>query len=220
MKQNLFLTLAALALCLSFGYTGAFAQTKADADDPPKFEIGAHFTALVLDGERTEPGLGTRLTYNLTKSFALEAEGDVLPHNSRAPAFRNGGRAVEGLFGVKFGKRYEKFGIFAKARPGLINFTQGKGGYVATGGGGVFPFQFRTQGATHFATDIGGVLEFYPSRRIVTRFDLGDTIIRYGSSTFNALSTNASGTTTLFPIPISADTAHNFQFTAGVGFRF
>jgi hypothetical protein len=220
MKRNLFPVLAAFALSLCFGRAEALAQTRADADDPPKFEIGAHFTALVLDGERTEPGLGTRFTYNLTKNFALEAEGNVLPHNSRSPGFRNGGRAVEGLFGVKVGKRYEKFGIFAKARPGLINFTQGTGGYVATGGGGVFPFQFRTQGATHFATDIGGVLEFYPSRRIVTRFDLGDTIIRYGSSTFNALSTDGSGTTTIFPIPVNADTAHNFQFTAGVGFRF
>ncbi|HEV7859337.1 MAG TPA: hypothetical protein VGO91_12015 [Pyrinomonadaceae bacterium] len=220
MKRSLFLTLATLSLCLCFGHTGTIAQTKADADDPPKFEIGVHFAALVLDGERTEPGLGTRLTYNLTKNFALEAEGNVLPHNSRFATFRNGGRAVEGLFGVKIGKRYEKFGIFAKARPGLINFTQGKGGYVATGGGGVFPFQFRTQGATHFATDIGGVLEFYPTRRIVTRFDLGDTIIRYGSSTFNGLSTDASGTTVIFPIPIPADTSHNFQFTAGVGFRF
>jgi hypothetical protein len=220
MKRNLFPVLAAFALCLCFGQTRTFAQTKADADDPPKFEIGAHFTALSFGTDRTEPGLGTRLTYNLTKNFALEAEGNVMLHNPRSPAFRNGGRAVEGLFGVKFGKRYEKFGIFAKARPGLINFTQGKGGFVATGGGGVFPFQFRTEGATHFATDIGGVLEFYPSRRIVTRFDLGDTIIRYGSSTFNALSTDGSGTTTIFPIPISADTTHNFQFTAGVGFRF
>jgi hypothetical protein len=220
MKRNSFLMLATLALCLCCGYMVAFAQTKADADDPPKFEIGAHFTALVLDGERTEPGLGTRLTYNLTKSFALEAEGNVLPHNSRFANFRNGGRAVEGLFGVKIGKRYEKFGIFAKARPGLISFSAGKGGYVATGQGGSFPFRFRTDTATHFATDLGAVLEFYPSRRIVTRFDMGDTIIRYGSSTFNGLSTDASGTLTIFPIPIPADTTHNFQFTAGVGFRF
>jgi hypothetical protein len=218
MKQHLFLIVTTLALCLLLGHAEAPAQTL--TGDPPKFEIGAHFTALVLDGERTEAGLGTRLTYNWTRNLALEAEGNVLPHNSRFAAFRNGGRAVEGLFGVKVGKRYEKFGIFAKARPGLINFTQGKGGYIATGGGGVFPFQFRTQGATHFATDIGGVLEFYPSRRIVTRFDLGDTIIRYGSSTFNGLSTDGSGTTTIFPFHISADTTHNFQFTAGVGFRF
>jgi hypothetical protein len=55
---------------------------------------------------------------------------------------------------------------------------------------------------------------------LVTRFDLGDTIIRYGSSTFNGLSTDASGTITIFPIPINAETSHNFQFTAGVGFRF
>jgi hypothetical protein len=218
MKQNLFLTLTTLALCLCFGHADSHAQTS--TDDPPKFEIGAHFTSLSLGTDRTEAGLGTRLTYNLTKNFAVEAEGNLLPHNARFASFRNGGRAVEGLFGVKVGKRYEKFGIFAKARPGLISFTQGQGGYVATGGGGVFPFQFRTERATHFATDIGGVLEFYPSHRIVTRFDAGDTIIRYGSATFNGLSIDDAGNTSIFPLPVPAQTTHNFQFTAGVGFRF
>jgi len=34
----------------------------------------------------------------------------------------------------------------------------------------------------YFSMDVGGVVEFYPSRRIVTRPDIGDTIIRYGIS--------------------------------------
>ena len=34
----------------------------------------------------------------------------------------------------------------------------------------------------YFSMDVGGVVEFYPSRRIVTRLDIGDTIIRYGIS--------------------------------------
>lgn len=62
---------------------------------------------------------------------------------------------------------------------------------------------------------MGGVLEFYPSRKIVTRFDLGDTIIRYGER--NALSPD-SLSTTLVVIP--AEIEHNFQFSAGLGFRF
>jgi len=32
-----------------------------------------------------------------------------------------------------------------------------------------------------FALDVGGVLEFCPSRSVVMRFDLGDTIIRFDS---------------------------------------
>lgn len=215
MKRKLLLTLSLLALCCS---GGAQAQTK--ADDPPKREIGVHFTSLSLGTDRTEAGLGTRFTYNLTKSFAVEAEGNLLPHNSRFGDFRNGGRAAEGLFGVKVGKRYERFGIFGKARPGVISFTRGQGGFVQTGTGSAASFTFETRRATHFATDLGGVLEFYPSRRIVARFDAGDTIIRYGRSTFNALSIDGSGVTTILPLPVPAQTTHNFQFTAGVGFRF
>ncbi len=196
------------------------AQAQTGADDPPKREVGLHFTSLSFGTDRTEAGLGARFTYNLTKSFALEAEGDVLPHNSRFAGFRNGGRGLEGLFGVKAGKRFERFGIFGKARPGVISFTQGQGGFIQTGTSGTFPFRFETRRATHFAADLGGVLEFYPSRRIVARFDAGDTIIRYGRTTVNGLSTDGSGNTTIFPFPVNAETTHNFQFTAGVGFRF
>ena len=32
-------------------------------------------------------------------------------------------------------------------------------------------------GPTKFAVDLGGVLEVYPSNRIVTRFEAGDTLI-------------------------------------------
>jgi hypothetical protein len=69
--------------------------------------------------------------------------------------------------------------------------------------------------------DVGGVLEFYPSRRIVVRFDGGDTIIRYNQRTFDFLVFPMGSTTpVLTPITQPAYTTHNFQFTAGVGFRF
>jgi hypothetical protein len=61
--------------------------------------------------------------------------------------------------------------------------------------------------------DLGGVLEFYPSRRIVTRFDGGDTMIRYHRA---ALPFGISPTTIVIP----AETIHSFEFSAGVGFRF
>jgi hypothetical protein len=62
--------------------------------------------------------------------------------------------------------------------------------------------------------DVGGVLEFYPTRRIVTRFDGGDTMIHYRSFDVPIF---------FFPLQtfrIPAETTHNFQFSAGVGYRF
>jgi hypothetical protein len=63
------------------------------------------------------------------------------------------------------------------------------------------------------------VIEFYPSRRIVTRFDVGDTIIHYGEQPIPAPG--------IFPadmlpptVAAPAKTRHNVQVNAGVSFRF
>ncbi|MGB9178530.1 MAG: hypothetical protein WCB68_04720 [Pyrinomonadaceae bacterium] len=219
LKKFLFAS-AAFMLALSLFHTQARAQSASPApDDLPKYEVGFHFTSLTYNDERTEPGLGARFTYNLNKSVALEAEGDVLPHNARA-FFLNGGRAVEGFFGVKIGRRHEKYGLFAKARPGLISFTQGRFDYVPNGSGSAFPFDLRTERTTNFAMDVGGVLELYPTKRIVTRFDLGDTIIRYGATNFNTIVIPGSGPPLIVPLTVPTHRTHNLQFTAGIGFRF
>ena len=68
--------------------------------------------------------------------------------------------------------------------------------------------------------DLGGVLEFYPSKRIVTRFDAGDTLIHYGRRQSNFLIFDATGGPLLIPFTVPAQTRHNFQFAAGVGWRF
>jgi len=79
--------------------------------------------------------------------------------------------------GLKSGYRWNRAGAFGKARRGVWHLTQ-----------------------NHFAIDIGGVLEFYPSRRVAIRIDGGDAILFYGSG------------------PLG--TVHNFQPGLGVSYRF
>lgn len=202
-------------------------NASAQQDETKKFEVGAQFSMLAIadefdEGTRAQPGVGGRFAYNLTQRLALEAEINFFPRNDRATAFRNGGRAVESFFGVKYGKRFQKFGVFAKARPGLISFSQGLA--VLTPAGTTtdsFPiFNVRFERLTHFAFDLGGVVEFYPSRRIFFRLDAGDTVIRYGQTTVNNFSLTSSGGLVSTPISVPGDTSHNFQLSAGVGFRF
>ncbi len=81
------------------------------------------------------------------------------------------------LVGLKSGFRWNRFGAFGKARIGLWHLTR-----------------------NHFAMDLGGVLELYPSRRTAIRIDAGDTILFYG------------------PGPLG--TVHNFQPGLGVSYRF
>ena len=208
----------------------------AQDSDVPKVEIGGQFTVLsrnkptlifpsptiVLDDYKDSNrfGFGGRFTYNLTNSVALEAVGNFFPGNDNfdndlsAPS----GKIFQSQFGVKAGKRFSKFGIFGKARPGFVTFSQASRMTGTTTI--VFNNQqfnrgvFTTGKETDFSMDLGGVVEYYPSRRIVTRVDFGDTIIRYGEYRRESF---------VVSIPFlsrPAETKHNFQFSVGVGFRF
>ncbi|MBD0326018.1 MAG: hypothetical protein ICV68_06295, partial [Pyrinomonadaceae bacterium] len=104
MKRRLIFAGTLFALCLFLNSGEASAQT----DELPKFEIGGHFSSLTFNSADTEPGLGVRFTYNVNRNLAFEAEGNLFPHDARERSFRNGGRATQGLFGVKIGKRYQR----------------------------------------------------------------------------------------------------------------
>ena len=89
----------------------------AQSQELPKFEVAGEFTTLEREAfsqRRTEPGFGARFTYNLNQMFSLEAAGYLFP--KKCSECRNTGNVAEGLAGVKVGKRFEKWGIFAKAR--------------------------------------------------------------------------------------------------------
>ena len=86
--------------------------------------------------------------------------------------------------------------------------------------GSAFPFDFRTERVTHLALDVGGVVEFYPSRRIFTRLDAGDTITVEGETTVTTLQGPPAGPFVPVPFTVPGEFRHNFQFSAGVGFRF
>lgn len=222
MKIKINSAILAILLFVSLGALKASAQT----DELPKFEVGVHFTSItkpsVSNGD-TEPGLGGRLTYNLNRSVAVEAVGNFFPHSCRfcgGNSADNSGNISQGFFGVKAGKRFDNWGIFAKARPGVTSFSKGDATYVATGPLALLPFQFVQKRANHFAADLGAVLEFYPSKRIVTRFEGGDTLIHYGSRQMNVPTFDLAGNFILAPISTRSETRHNFQFSAGVGWRF
>jgi hypothetical protein len=191
-------------------------QTSGTAQEgTPRYEAGAQFTSIIrgpalpisqtptIFDQTAEPGFGGRFTFNLTENIALEAEGN---YYTRPQGFPDGGHMFQGQFGAKIGKRFEKWGLFGKARPGFFGFTQvfelPQG--VQTGGGFTIPSSRRF----YPSLDIGGVVEFYISRRWMARFDVGDTIIRYGEIRIPSF------------VFRSQQTVHNFQFSSGIGFRF
>ena len=219
-----------LALGTLFVFFTLHHPTLAQSEDAPRYEVGAQFSSLTMrdpsfaNDFRTEPGFGGRFTVNITDYLAAEAQVDFYPNDNRSGSDFAGGRMTTGLFGVKAGKRYERFGIYAKARPGFVRFERTFVGFTDVTPTPQFPdFVPQFRGRTEFATDIGGVLEFYPTRRIVTRFDIGDTIIRFKERTTNFPVVNFGTmppTVTLVTVPLPGQTRHNLQFSAGIGFRF
>ncbi len=156
-----------------------------------KIEVGAQFSVLGRGAggffdSTSKIGGGGRVTFDLTKRLALEGEF-------------NNVRSFQGQFGVKAGWRFDRFGLFGKARPGFIDtrydfrsfFFPCSPGVVCTPQSVAF-----TDSDTRASLDIGGVVEFYSFKRITVRFDVGDTIVNRSFST------------------------HNFQLGAGVGYRF
>ena len=197
------------------------AVSQSQSQQLPKFEVAGEFTTLEREdftGLRTDPGVGGRFTYNLNRVFSLEAAGYYFP--KRCFFCRNAGRITEGLAGVKAGKRFEKWGVFAKARPGVITFSEGTFDQF-TVVGPAFPIVFERSRLTTFAMDVGGVVEFYPTKHLVTRFDVGDTIIHFGRRSFDTVLFNPiDNTFTSTQITMPARTTHKLQFITSVGWRF
>jgi hypothetical protein len=193
------------------------------AVDVKKFELAPEFTTITFEPGNTIAGPGGRFTYNLNKHVALEAAGYFFAGCEFCG--RQSGATTEGLFGAKIGKRFHKWGIFGKVRPGLISSSRGRFEYALTGSSAVTfagtQFFFVQKRQTSFAVDVGGVLEFYPTKRIITRFDFGSTIIRYGRYTANFPSFDpVTETYSLKPFSIPGDVQGSLQFMASVGFRF
>src|SRR5215213_230601 len=196
-------------------------QAQAQSDEVPKFEVAAEFTTLerpAFGEHRTEPGFGGRFTYNLNRVVSLEAAGYFFP--KRCFQCQNDGNITEVVGGVKIGKRFEKWGIFGKARPGVASFSQGKVTILPDPTIPGFPSRFEVERLNGFAADLGGVLEFYPTKRIVTRFDAGDTIIHTGPRQTEVIAFDSTGGLFLQPLRLGSRTTNNFQFMASVGFRF
>lgn len=219
MKRNLLFTRSVMGIVLLLSPL----TTRAQSGDVPKYEVAADFTSITFGTGQNRVGLGGRFTYNLNKHVALETAGYVF-HDRCQFCQPHAGRITEGLFGIKAGKRFTKWGIFAKVRPGVLSFGEGQFDVVSIGTDPTFGtpiFNIKIKRLTTLVADVGGVLEYYPSKRIVTRLDFGTTIIHYPSrtNTFPVFD-STTGKDVLLPFKISGETRGSLQIIAGVGFRF
>lgn len=222
------------SLLLAFIFTAGVLITGARAvraqDNGPGWEAGGHFTAVDFNNDSpltNSPGapsessaypaaygFGGRVGYGVNSNFSVEAELNYFPRDR----FGEGGRKVQGLFGVKAGKRFESVGVYAKLRPGFVNFSRGDFARrpnvicIPENAAGCY----ESEGTTNFALDAGGVVELHTSKRTFFRLDAGDTMIRFG----RRLAPIRTNDNQVFIVEAEPETAHNFQGGVGFGFRF
>ena len=226
MKTRIALTL--LIVLTSVYSQRANAQQTKPSDELPKIEVGIESIMTFTENSNTHPGAGARLTYNFNRHFAVEGAAYFSGDNCQFCGEVTG-TMTQGMIGVKAGQRFRRFGLFVKARPGVINLSQAEFDLVPTGSSksiltGPFdeaPFKVVNRSRTDFAMDVGGVLEIYATKKFFLRFDTGLLIERVGSRTFHSVSLDeTTGSFQPSPFKVPGSTIGHFQFVSGVGFRF
>lgn len=149
--------------------------------DLPRFETAGQF-ALLNTGYR-DAGIGGRFGVNVSEMLAFETEVDYFPKDRFAQ-----GKKTLSLFGIKIGTRTDSAGFFTKIRPGFVKFSN-----EFVGGTGCDILNLTAAcfaPRNHFALDIGGGFELFPTRNTVVRFDVGNLLIRYPGQNSNNLVMN------------------------------
>ena len=104
------------------------------------------------------------------------------------------------------GQRWNRWGLFAKVRPGFIYYNE-----AWPGGGAQVPGTL-----SRFVWDVGGVAEFYTHHKGTLRVDLGTTLVRYLTDRVDTRYTDIGGV-------ISSQyyvTQGNVQFSTAYIYRF
>jgi hypothetical protein len=172
---------------------------------PSRFYAGAQYSLFSsdrgLDTVRDESGVGGWFTWNFSKYFAFDSSATWFPRLVHIVDFQQGGRMFQALAGIRGGIRRERFGVFAKFRPGIQLYTNTEGNAT----------KFVFSPFTDIAFDSGGIIEVYTTERTMLRFDAGNTSIYYRPR-------DVFGQNRTFHIP--GFTNNTIQLSTGFGFRF
>lgn len=174
-----------------------------------RLEVNGQYSLIrLLDAAgnaQSHSGFGGRLDINLTRRLALESQLDLFPGHASPLLQQQGGYALQAVFGVR-GKviQTKHFAVFGLLRPGFLHFEKVPIFSAA------LPPTFTTRPATYFLVDLGGGIEFYPTPRWITRFEISGN--PYAIRNFSAPA--ASGFVTR-----PGEITDHFGFSMGVGYR-
>ena len=197
---------------VSTGVSYSLGPVRAESAEEPvrgDWEIGGQLGSTTTVGAltnslRTLVSLGGFVSYRLFPATYADATVNFSSRDVRNRTSWDGGHFTQALGGVKIGARKDGYGMFGKIRIGV----NGQSGAVSAIEAG----HFRLSRANALAIDLGGVFEQYLARRLLIRFDGGDTISVFGPTAYVR-----NGVTMHLPAPEPVD---SLQMTVGFGWRF
>lgn len=203
---------------LSFGVAyrpGELRDNEAEPKVSGSWEFGPLFSTMIsdregtLNGVHTDLGFGGFASYRLWGVFDLDSDVLYFPASRTTGGAHDGGKILQGLFGVKAGIRRNHYGFFGKVRPGFNSYSQAV--TSVTDSNRSSP-SYTYGRSTNMVLDLGGIVEFYPRERSTLRLEAGDTHIFYGTR-----SVDVNGVPTVYP---GGGLKHSIQFIVGYGLRF
>jgi len=173
-----------------------------------RWELGVQVTRATMAGVsagelRSRPALGLFASYRIARATYADTTINIFTDSTPALSAFDGGRLRQLLGGVKLGTRMDGYGLFAKMRLGL--HSQSSTVQVAE------PSRLTTGWYNALALDVGAVFERYVGRRLLVRFDGGDTVAFVRPTTIVI-----GGERQV----VSSNPAHSLNMGFGVGWRF
>ncbi|HEY6945768.1 MAG TPA: outer membrane beta-barrel protein [Candidatus Acidoferrum sp.] len=212
------------SIALFFLFTVA-ASLEAEAQEvSSRFEVGGEFSGISLLNSNNywavSPGFGGRFDFNLNRRMALDVRLDFFPQGAPSRYQSQGGKTLQFSGGLR-GKfiQTNRFAVYGVVLPGLLHFSNTVTSLTTTVVPGTSPpviiINAVHGSATHFAVDLGGGVEWYPTRRSIVRVEFGGELYTIPGRSVLVNPSNPLGLSLILP----ADIARTWQFSVGVGYR-
>jgi hypothetical protein len=193
---------------------GTLGENDKEAPVTGRLEFGPQFSTIILPsgddilGTRTEPGFGGFLSYGLHRYVFADAAMTFFPEGAATTGPHDGGRLLQGVFGLKAGIQRDHCSFFVKARPGFHSYSK----TLSTVTLPPEPVSLGYTRSTNFVLDLGGVVEVYVGKHTLLRLDAGDMFLFFGTRpiTFAGQTFQVSG----------GPHKDSIQFSVGYGWRF
>jgi hypothetical protein len=138
----------------------------------PRWKMGFQMTSVGLPANNKNcpscqdlhTGVGFNFNYRFAKYAYFDGETNFFPSSD---TYKQPGDVYEVLAGLKIGRPYRSWGLFAQVRPGWVHYDTPIGqsshrSYLST---------------TRIAQNFGGSVEYYPSKHSALQFNLGTTLV-------------------------------------------